>query len=32
MSRSIGVLAANNVELEIVKFLDIYFYEILIIH
>ncbi len=32
MSCSIGVLAAGNVGLEVVKFLDIYFYEILIIH
>ena len=32
MSCRIGVLAASNVGLEVVKFLDIYFYEIFMIH
>ena len=32
MSCNIGILAGSNVGLEVVKFLDIYFYEILMIH
>jgi hypothetical protein len=32
MSCNICVLATSNVGLEVIKFLDIYFYEILIIH